>query len=129
MIHYLTPQQVLFIHLRLIKVTGGSHSIRDLGLLESAVARPQATFDDQELYPDLFQKAAALMQSLIMNHPFLDGNKRTGITAAGLFLRQNGWQLRTSNEALETFTLRVATGGTTLEEISAWLRQNSVPAP
>jgi death-on-curing protein len=129
LIHYLTPQQVLFIHLRLIKVTGGSHSIRDLGLLESAVARPQATFDDQELYPDLFQKAAALMQSLIMNHPFLDGNKRTGITAAGLFLRQNGWQLRTSNEALETFTLRVATGGTTLEEISAWLRQNSVPAP
>ena len=81
---YLTPEQVLFIHSRLVAETGGSHGVRDLGLLESAVARPRATFDGKELYPDLFTKTAVLMDSLINNHPFLDGNKRTGITAAGL---------------------------------------------
>lgn len=60
---YLTTQEILFIHARLIETIGGEHGVRDLGLLESAVARPQATFDGESLYPDLFQKAAALMQS------------------------------------------------------------------
>jgi death on curing protein len=71
---YLTAEQVLFIHARLISETGGEHSVRDLGLLLSALACPQATFDEQDLYPDLFSKAAALMESLIGNHGFLDGN-------------------------------------------------------
>jgi death-on-curing protein len=88
--NHLTPEQVLFIHSRLVTETGGSHGLRDLALLESAVARPRATFDSKELYPDLFTKAAALMDSLIKNHHFLDGNKRTGITATGLFFRING---------------------------------------
>jgi death on curing protein len=106
---YLTPEQVLFIHARLVSETGGSHGIRDLGLLESEVARPRATFDKKELYPNLFTKAAALMDSLINNHPFLDGNKRTGATAAGLFLQVNGRKLNASQTALENCTLRVAT--------------------
>lgn len=122
---YLTPEQVLFIHSRLVAETGGSHHVRDLGLLESAVARPKATFDDRELYPDLFTKAAALMDSLINNHPFVDGNKRTGITAAGLFLRANGRKLTAPSAELETITLRVATGATQVEELAAWLRENS----
>jgi death-on-curing protein len=82
---YLTAAQVLFIHARLLAETGGAAGIRDLGLLEAAVARPQATFDGQDLYPDRFAKAAALMASLVGNHPIVDGNKRVGITAAGLF--------------------------------------------
>lgn len=77
----------------MIDKTGGSHGVRDLGLLESAVMRPKATFGGEELYSDVFSKAAALMHSLIRNHPFVDGNKRTGIAAAGLFLAQNGVQL------------------------------------
>jgi death-on-curing protein len=109
--NYLTPEQVLFIHSRLVAETGGSHGVRDLGLLESAVARPQATFDGKDLYPDLFTKAAALMDSFINNHPFVDGNKRTGVTAAGLFLQINGWRLTTSPEDLEAFILHVATAG------------------
>jgi death on curing protein len=108
---YLTPQQVLFIHARLIAETGGAQGLRDIGLLASAVGRPQATFEGQELYPDLFTKAAALLASLILNHPFLDGKKRTGMTAAALFLQQNGQLLQTSNSELESFTLRVANGG------------------
>ncbi|HBG75215.1 MAG: hypothetical protein A2X25_12810 [Chloroflexi bacterium GWB2_49_20] len=123
---YLTPEQVLFIHSRLVAETGGSHGVRDLGLLESAVARPRATFDDKELYPDLFTKTAALMDSLINNHPFLDGNKRTGITAAGLFLLLNGWKLTASPQDLETITLRVASEGLEVTALAGWLRKNTV---
>ena len=96
--NYLTPKQVLFIHSRLVPETDGSHGLRDLALLESAVAWPRATFDSKEFYPDLFTKAAALMDLLINNHPFLDGNKRTGITATGLFFRINGWKLTASSK-------------------------------
>ena len=105
---YLTAEQVLFIHYRLVKETGGEHGIRDIGLLESAVARPKATFDDQELYPDIFEKTAALMESLVNNHPFMDGNKRTGIACAVLFLRQNEIAFNAKNSEIEKFTLQVA---------------------
>ncbi|MGD0753083.1 MAG: type II toxin-antitoxin system death-on-curing family toxin [Anaerolineales bacterium] len=125
--NYLTAEQVLFIHSRLVAETGGSHGLLDLGLLESAVARPQATFDGNKLYPDLFTQAAALMDSLINNHPFVDGNKRTGITAAGLFLLINGWKLNASPKKLESCTLRVATGGMEVAGLSDWLRDNTVP--
>jgi death on curing protein len=122
---FLTPEQVLFIHARLVSETGGSHGVRDLGLLESAVARPQASFDGQDLYPDLFAKAAALLESLIGNHPFVDGNKRTGITAAGLFLKMNNYRLTANNPQLEDFTLTCARGFTTLEQMTAWFQDHS----
>lgn len=107
MTRYLTPQEVLFIHARLIATTGGEHGIRDLGLLESAVARPQATFDGADLYPELFLKTAALMESLSQNHPFVDGNKRTAITAAAMFLQLNGTRLQITNAEMERFTMMV----------------------
>lgn len=125
MVRYLTAQQVLFIHARLIVETGGEAGVRDVGLLASAVARPQATFDGQELYPNLFAKAAALMSSLIQNHPFLDGNKRTGITAAALFLRRNGRVLHISNAELESFTLRVVNERLPVADIAHWLERHS----
>ena len=90
MTQYLTPEQVLFLHSRLVAETGGGQGIRDLGMLLSALGRPQATFDEKDLYPDLFSKAAALMDSLVRNHPFVDGNKCTALAAAALFLRING---------------------------------------
>jgi death-on-curing protein len=123
---YLTAEQVLFIHARLVTETGGSHGLRELGLLESAVARPRATFDGTQLHPDLFTKAAALMDSLVNNHPFVDGNKRTGITAAGLFLRINGWRLTASLEELQACTLGVAMGKMKISQLAAWLSNNSM---
>lgn len=126
MISYLTVPQILFLHARLIDETGGSHGLRDLGMLEAASARPQATFDEQELYPDLFSKAAALMDSLINNHPFVDGNKRTAITAAALFLRQNGYRLTITNAELEAFTLRVASSRVDVGEVATWLQAHSI---
>lgn len=121
---YLTPEQILFLHDRLVAETGGSHGVRDLNLLLSAVSRPRASFDDRDLYPDLFSKAAALMDSLTNNHPFVDGNKRTGIAAAALFLQANGYHLQVSNTELEKFTLEVARSQRKIEEIAAWFRMN-----
>ena len=98
--NFLSAEQILFIHARLVEETGGSHGVCDLNMLLSAIGRAQASFDNQDLYPDLFSKAAALMESLIRNQPFVDGNMRTGATAAGLFLRRNGYRLIASNADL-----------------------------
>jgi death-on-curing protein len=122
---FITPQQVLFINNRVVTETGGEHGLRDAGLLESAVSRPRATFDGKELYPGLFEKTAALLDSLVNNHPFVDGNKRTGITSAALFLRMNGWILTCSQGDLETFTLSVALDHPTVSELADWLKQYS----
>jgi death on curing protein len=122
---YLTAEQVLFIHARLISETGGEHGVRDLSLLLSALARPQATFEGQDLYPDLFSKAAALLESLIGNHGFLDGNKRTAITSVGLFLRINGYRLTADNQQLEIFTLQCAQHLVSLDQIAIWLKNHS----
>jgi death-on-curing protein len=124
---YLTLEQVLFLHMRLIDETGGAHGIRDLALLQSAVARPQATFRGQDLYAGVHAKAAALMHSLGQNHPMIDGNKRLGVSAAGLFLQRNGWRLSATNGQLEGFTLSVAQGGVDADQIAQWLTEHSVP--
>lgn len=123
---YLTPEQILFIHARLIAETGGGHGVRDIGLLDSAIARPRATFDGSDLYPNLFLKVAALMASLAQNHPFVDGNKRTAITAASLFLAQNGRVVKTTNAELERVTLWVVQKRPSLEDIADWFRLNSL---
>ena len=123
--HYLTPEQVLFIHARLIAETCWEHGVRDLGLLQSAGSRPMATFDGVELYQDVHKKAAALMESLINDHPFVDGNKRTGIASAAMFLRINGNSLEMSSAKMESFVLAVASGRQSLESIAEWLRRYS----
>ena len=125
MTQYLTPEQILFLHSRLIAETGGGQGIRDLGMLLSALGRPQATFDEKELYPYLISKAAALMDSLVRNHPFVDGNKRTAITAAALFLRLNGYRLVVENAEMVRFTLACAQSQYSLDEIIDWFRQYS----
>ena len=123
----LTPQQLLFIHYRLIETTGGAHGVRDLGALQAAAARPLATFAGDDLYPDLFGKAAALMESLIGNHPFVDGNKRTAIAAAGILLRRNGYQLEPSQEELYRFTMAMAAGMAKAGDAEEWLRLHARP--
>lgn len=121
MIH-LTAEQVLFLHDRLVEETGGLHGVRDLGGLESALARPQAAFGGTEFYPDLMTKAAVLMDGLIRNHPFIDGNKRTGIVTAALFLQVNGYRLTATNAELEDFAIRVTTAKPDITEIAEWFR-------
>jgi death on curing protein len=124
-VNYLTPEQILFLHARLIEETGGSHGIRDITLLLSAVGKPQASFKKQDLYPDIFSKAAALMDSLVRNHPFVDGNKRTGISAAGIFLLRNNYRLIASNAELEALTLAVAQSQKSISEITDWFHTHT----
>jgi death-on-curing protein len=121
-VEYLTVNEVLLLHARLIQRTGGGRGLRDAGLLESAVARPLATFDGADLYPDLWTKAAALMHWLALNHPFVDGNKRIALTATGLFLELNGYRLSATNEQAVEFALRVIAGELDVGAIAVWLR-------
>jgi len=125
MTQYLTAEQILFIHSRIINETGGEFGVRDLNVLQSAVERPKATFDGKELYPDIFSKAAALLESLVNNHPFLDGNKRTGITAIGVFLQMNVCFLIADNPQVSQFVLKVAQSELDRKEIADWLEENS----
>ena len=115
-------------HYRVIEETGGSHGIRDIGVLQSAIARPIAAFGGDDLYPDIFTKAAALMHSLIKNHPFIDGNKRTAITSSSIFLLRNGFQITASNKELEQFTLETASTKIEIEKIARWFKKHSVKA-
>jgi death-on-curing protein len=127
---YLTAEQVLFLHDRVIEETGGEHGVRDLGGLESALARPQAAFGDTEFYPDVMTKAAALTDGLTRNHPFIDGNKRASIATAALFLQVNGYRLTATNAELEGFTLHVTTAKPDLAEIAEWFRAKTTrPRP
>ncbi|MFO8037555.1 MAG: type II toxin-antitoxin system death-on-curing family toxin [Anaerolineales bacterium] len=125
--NYLSAEQVLFIHARLIEETGGSHGLRDMDGLLTAVGRPRSSFEGKELYPDPFSKAAALFESLIRNHPFVDGNKRTGAAAASLFLQRNGHKLTASSDDLVDIAMGAAQSQLTVEQIASWLRDHSKP--
>lgn len=122
---YLSVLEVAVIHARLIQRTGGASGLRDLGLLEAAVARPQATFGDSDLYPSVWDKAAVLMESLVLNHPFIDGNKRVALVATGLFLERNGYTLEATQDEVYTFTMGVAEGAIDRVAIAAWLRKHA----
>lgn len=122
---YLYPKQILYLYDRIVQQAGGGGGLRDQGLLESAVYRPQATFGGQDLYPDLFGKAAALGHSLISNHPFVDGNKRVGFEAMRLMLRLNHYDVHASLEAKYEFVMKIARGSLTEQEIADWLKSHS----
>ena len=119
---YLTVSEVLDIYSRVMQQSGGLVGIRDLGALESAVAQPRMTFSGEELYPTLIEKASALGFSLIQNHPFIDGNKRTGHAAMETFLVLNSHYLDADvDEQVET-VLQVASGAIGREALTNWLR-------
>ena len=122
---YLSVEQLLRLHQLQIKTFGGSAGLRDSGGLESAVARPQMTFGGEDLYPDLASKAAALMHSLVMNHPFIDGNKRVGSVAMELFLSANAHDLDASDDEVIDVTLAVARGEVSAEALAIWSRQRT----
>lgn len=109
----------------MVKGFGGLHGIRDLGLIESAVERPKVTFDGVELYSDIFAKAAALMHSLLKNHAFVDGNKRTAYSSCGVFLKLNGYKLQNMHKASLEFAMNVENNSLELEEIAAWLKKHT----
>ena len=121
----ISVEQVLKIHSIAIEKFGGANGVRDLGGLESALARPFQTFGGTDLYPTIFEKAAAIGESLIMNHPFIDGNKRTGYLLMEALLRFGGYKINSDDEELYNFVISISTGATSFEEIVEWLQKNT----
>lgn len=115
----------IHIHEVLIDKFGGQKGVRDLGLLDLAISRPFQTFDQKELYKDIIEKAAALIESLLINHPFLDGNKRIGYVLMRLLLLEHNLDiLATSNEKYD-FVIKIATGHSDFESIIDWLKSHT----
>jgi death-on-curing protein len=126
-VRYLTLGEVLDLHDRLLQQWGGAAGLRDLGALESAVAQPRMTFGGVDLYADLPAKAAALAFSLIQNHPFVDGNKRTGHAALETMLLLNGLELRAPVDEAEAVILGVASGSHSRDDLREWIDRNALP--
>lgn len=119
---FLSIDDVLESHAEQIATYGGSDGIRDIGLLQSAVAQPEATFGGQFLHADLFEMAAAYLFHIVQNHPFVDGNKRVGLEAALLFLEINDLPIDTTDEALVGLVLQTAQGQATKQQIAEFFR-------
>jgi death-on-curing protein len=117
----ISVNNVLTIHQLLVTSFGGSQGVRDRNLLESALARPLQTFDGKELHPTMIEKSTSLFESIITNHPFVDGNKRTGYVLMRLILLKNGLDINASQDQKYEFVMRVASGQTKLESIISWL--------
>lgn len=120
-----TARQVLILHERMIQKYGGSSGVRDMGMLESAVGRPFASFSGEDLYPDIFMKAGAFIQSIVKNHPFIDGNKRTAFTGATTFLMANGVTVSAGIDQVVKFMLKVANENLSVDEIAQWLKRRT----
>jgi death-on-curing protein len=132
---FLTLPEVLEIHVNQIELYGGSPGIRDLGLLEAALAQPESTFDGAFLHPDLYEMAAAYIFHLVQNHPFVDGNKRVGTVAAIAFLSINGIEIDaeldksvidSKETVLEKIVLAIASGKMQKPELAELFRKNAV---
>ncbi len=122
MTFYLTLDEVLRIHEVLLDATGGARGVRDAGLIEAALLRPQTGY-----YADLLEEAAALWESLAMNHGFVDGNKRVAFACLDIFLEANGYTLPLADAAIEKFILGRLEAGTFRKDIlDAWLREHAV---
>src|SRR5687768_14026536 len=107
---YLSLNELLELHRRVMEQSGGLAGIHSLDAVEAALAQPQMTFGGEELYPTIVEKASALGFSLIQNHPFIDGNKRTGHAAMETFLVLNGFEIDASVDEQERIILQVASG-------------------
>lgn len=120
-----TKEEVLLIHTKVIKVHGGRNGVRDMGGLESAIARPFQTYGGEYLYTSSFERAAAIGESIIMNHPFVDGNKRTGYVLMETTLRLEAIKINAADEELYSFIINISTGIIHFDEIVSWLKENT----
>lgn len=120
---FLSLDDVLRLHADQIDSFGGSQGVRDEGLLESALAQPQSTFGGELLHPTIQDQAAAYFYHLAMNHPFIDGNKRTAFAAMDSFLRLNGYSLNLTDEQVYNLVMQVAQGNMNKEELAAFLKE------
>ena len=122
---YLTLEEILRLHFQVVKDYGGSHGVREEERLKSVVEAPSQHVFGQEQYSDLFEKAAVYLRNIISDHPFVDGNKRTGVTVCVIFLNRNGKHLTATPTELEDFAVQVATAYLDVPQIANWLKSHS----
>ena len=125
---FLSLAEVLYLHEAILAATRGASGVRDLGGLESALAQPLASFGGNELYPTLIEKAAALGFSLVANHPFVDGNKRTAHASMEAFLMLNGCRIEATVDEHERLVVGMADGSVSRDQVVAWLRAHVSPS-
>jgi len=125
---YISAEELLMLHARVVDATGGSHGVRDVGLLQAIIVKPSAQFGGNELYPSIFKKAAVLLEAIANYHVFVDGNKRTAFMAAAYFLHINGYELVATNKAVEKTVLAVATKHMNLAALEAWIGKHTEKA-
>ena len=126
MFKLLTQDDIERIHIQIIDASGGSHGIRDVGRIKSAIATQSQAVFGQDLYKTIFEKAAALARGIIADHPFIDGNKRTGIMSALVFLEFNSIDMaKLTDTELEDFAVKVATDHLDITEIATWLEAHA----
>ena len=118
-------EEVIAFHEKLIQTFGGISGMRSQDLLESAILRPYQTFDKQELYPSTVDKAAAVIESIVKNHPFLDGNKRTGYVLMRLMLMQNGQDIVATEDEKYKFVIQIASGELEFKDIKMWIQNKA----
>jgi death-on-curing protein len=123
---YLTVDEVVELHRRILANSGGATGIRDANALDSAVAQPRMTFDGKDLYATVHEKASALGFSLISSHPFVDGNKRIGHAAMETFLVLNGYELNARVDEQESIILKVAASDLNREQFTEWIRDHLI---
>jgi death-on-curing protein len=123
-LQFLELEDVLELHKAQLEMFGGSDGVRDMGLLQSALAQPQAGFGGQYFHGDLYEMAAAYLYSLVQNHPFVDANKRTGTDAAVTFLAINGVTLDVDMGSFKEIVLGVAQGETAKSKVAEFFRQH-----
>ena len=121
---YLSFEEVVLLHSLIVAQSGGASGLRDRGALESAIAQPEMSFGDEELYSTIAEKAAALAYSLIQNHPFVDGNKRIGHAAMEVFLLLNDQEIQASVDDQEKLIIGVASGKVVRAELSEWISKH-----
>lgn len=120
----ITLKEVLVIHQYAIEKFGGSEGVRDMNLLDSAIQRPYATFDQKELYPTSIEKSAALIESIVKNHPFSDGNKRTGYILMRLTLLLSGNDIEATEQDKYQFVIGIAEARMDYNEIKSWIEKH-----
>ncbi len=125
MIFYLALEEILQLHFRVVEDFGGAHGVRDEGRLRSVIEAPAQSVFGADQYETIYEKAAVYMRNIIADHPFYDGNKRSGVTVSTIFLMRNGYRPTATPKQLEDFAVRVAVEHLEIPVIALWLSDHS----